>query len=439
MTQNFFINTLQLQNYRCFEKIELGFKPGINVILGNNGAGKTSILGAMSIALGTWFRGMPNVDGRTIQNEELRLVRKKKGDLVVFDLAGECSVKAEGCINGESIEWKRTRFVGGTTHKDAKDMISEANKVNLKVAKGDDTILPVIAYYGTGRLWGERRLGVVKKSKVEDVAEKTGRYLGYLNALDPASNEKLLKKWVSQLAKASFHEGIVYDSLTSVYQVITNCVEGAKRTFWDPRESDIIIEFMDGTQVPFYLMSDGQRNICATVGDIAMRCIQLNPHLKEKAPSQTPGVVLIDEVDLHLHPLWQRVILSSLEKNFPHIQFIVTTHSPFIVQSLRNSQVLVVDGSKIELISLPESMSLEDTAEHILKVENAVKSDSFNNTVDLGKQMFALQEQKSTLDKSSDEYLEIDNKIRELREKLAQNSPYYSSNPLITAYLMGLK
>ncbi|EHK9018533.1 AAA family ATPase, partial [Vibrio vulnificus] len=75
MTQNFFINTLQLQNYRCFEKIELCFKPGINVILGNNGAGKTSILGAMSIALGTWFRGMPNVDGRTIQNEELRLVR----------------------------------------------------------------------------------------------------------------------------------------------------------------------------------------------------------------------------------------------------------------------------------------------------------------------------------------------------------------------------
>lgn len=94
--------------------------------------------------------------------------------------------------------------MGGTTHKDAKDMISEANKVNLKVAKGDDTILPVIAYYGTGRLWGERRLGVVKKSKVEDVAEKTGRYLGYLNALDPASNEKLLKKMGKSASKSLF-------------------------------------------------------------------------------------------------------------------------------------------------------------------------------------------------------------------------------------------
>ncbi|EGR1514143.1 hypothetical protein D6089_20170 [Vibrio vulnificus] len=440
MTPKFLLERLELKNYRCFEDIRLEFQPGINVILGNNGSGKTSILGAASIALGTWFRGIPKVDGRTIQNEELRLVRKKKGDLVVFDLAGECLVRASGTVNGiKNIEWERSRFEGGTTQKNAKEMISIAKGVNEYVSKGEDVLLPVIAYYGTGRLWGERRLGVVKKSKVEAVGGKTGRYLGYLGALDPASNERLLKKWISQQAEASFHEGRVFESLNTVYDVITNCVEGARRTFWDPRESDIVIEFHNGAQVPLYLMSDGQRNICATVGDIAMRCIQLNPHLRGMAPSQTPGVVMIDEVDLHLHPRWQKVILANLEDNFSNIQFIVTTHSPFIVQSLGNHQVLTLDDAKINVEIVPENIGLEDTAEQLLKVKNAVRSEPFLKTVELGKEMFRLQNEQKNHNANSKEYREIEEKIRNLRLKLAKNSSYYSDNPLVTAYLQGME
>ncbi|ELS8946901.1 AAA family ATPase [Vibrio fluvialis] len=439
MSNNFYLEQLQLKNYRCFEDINLQFQPGINVILGNNGAGKTSILGGISIALGTWFRGIPNVDGRTIQNEELRLVRKKKGDLVVFDLAGECVVTATGVVLGnEDVKWERSRFEGGTTHRNAIEMIELANSVNHDVAQGKDVVLPVIAYYGTGRLWGERRFGVVKKSKSEAPIEKTGRYLGYLSALDPASNEKLLKIWISRLAEASFHEGKIYKSLTVVYDVITNCVEGAVRTFWDPRELDIVIEFSNGTQIPLYLMSDGQRNICATVGDIAMRCIQLNPHLQGEAPSLTPGVVLIDEVDLHLHPRWQKVILASLENNFPKIQFIVTTHSPFIVQSLNNKQVLIIDEAKVEVVNVTEGMGLEDTSEQILKVENAIRSDSFIHTVEIGKKMFELQDELSKYEAGSNEYFEITEKIKKLRNQVSKENAYYSNNPIVTAYLLGM-
>lgn len=438
MPDAFYLKTLTLKNYRCFDAIELEFKPGINIILGNNGAGKTSALGGAAIALGSWLLGLANVSGRSIQSEEIRLVRKKTNDITVFDSAGECSVTASGVVfEQDDLSWSRTRHTGNTTYKHAFELISVAQTLDIAVSQGEDVILPALAYYGTGRLWGERRLGVVKKSLLEDEQAKGGRYMGYLSALDPASNEKPLKRWIKKLAEASFHEGRVYGALTALYNIITECVEGATKTFWDPREADIVIEFATKEQVPMYLMSDGQRNICAMVGDIAMRCIQLNPHLGNEAPCLTPGVVLIDEVDQHLHPKWQRKVLASLSQSFNNIQFIVTTHSPFIVQSLTHQQVIILDQSMAHTLELGKDLSLEDTAEQVMGVKNPQRSESFNNTVSLGKEIFALQEQLNQVDAHSKEYRDIKNNMDKLRLVLASNAGAYSDNPIVAAYLQG--
>jgi hypothetical protein len=79
------------------------------------------------------------------------------------------------------------------------------------------------------------------------------------------------------------------------------------------------------------------------VADIAYRCVTLNPHLNQKALEKTNGLVLIDEIDLHLHPKWQKRVVNDLKKTFPQIQFIATTHSPFIVQSLQSDEVINLD------------------------------------------------------------------------------------------------
>ncbi len=78
----------------------------------------------------------------------------------------------------------------------------------------------------------------------------------------------------------------------------------------------------------------------ALVGDIAYRCYKLNAHLGEEAPQRTHGIVMIDEVDMHLHPSWQQTVLTDLCSAFPKLQFIVTTHSPQVLSTVRRKTML---------------------------------------------------------------------------------------------------
>ncbi|WP_250666481.1 AAA family ATPase, partial [Escherichia coli] len=83
------------------------------------------------------------------------------------------------------------------------------------------------------------------------------------------------------------------------------------------------------------------------IGDIAYRCIKLNPHLGGDAARQTRGVVLIDEVDMHLHPRWQQIILTQLREVFPQIQFVITTHSPQVLTSVPSECIRILKDNKV--------------------------------------------------------------------------------------------
>jgi predicted ATP-binding protein involved in virulence len=95
-------------------------------------------------------------------------------------------------------------------------------------------------------------------------------------------------------------------------------------------------------ELPVALLSDGIRNMIGMVADIAFRATKLNPELGAMAAQQTPGVVLIDEVDMHLHPEWQQVVLQSLLAAFPCVQFIVTTHSPQVLSTVRRENIRIL-------------------------------------------------------------------------------------------------
>ncbi len=125
----------------------------------------------------------------------------------------------------------------------------------------------------------------------------------------------------------------------------------------------------DEHSLPFRYLSDGYRNMVAMAADIAVRCATLNPHLGAEAARGTPGVVLIDEVDLHLHPRWQRRVVDDLLRAFPKVQFFGTTHSPFIIQSLppiEGVQLLNLDNPQAEDFT---NKSVEDIAEEVQGVE----------------------------------------------------------------------
>lgn len=106
--------------------------------------------------------------------------------------------------------------------------------------------------------------------------------------------------------------------------------------------------------LPVEILSDGLRNTIAMVADLAYRACKLNPHLASAAPQQTPGVVLIDEVDMFLHPQWQQIIVGSLQAAFPKLQFIVTTHSPQVLSTVKRENIRVIGpDANGQLIAAP--------------------------------------------------------------------------------------
>jgi len=115
-------------------------------------------------------------------------------------------------------------------------------------------------------------------------------------------------------------------------------------------DNEIVLKHPQYGLLKLNQLSDGIQNIFGMVADIAYRCYLLNSHLNENAAKETEGIVLIDEVDMHLHPAWQQTILQDLQTAFPKLQFIVTTHSPQVLSTIRREHIRIVkDGELLEL------------------------------------------------------------------------------------------
>ncbi|MBL0016659.1 MAG: AAA family ATPase [Bacteroidetes bacterium] len=183
----------------------------------------------------------------------------------------------------------------------------------------------------------------------------------------------------------------------------------------------------------FRQLSDGYRSMVALVGTIAWRCVRLNPHLGKNAAKESPGIILIDELDLHLHPNWQKRIVGDLKRTFPNIQFICTTHSPFIVQSLEADEIISLDG----IVDVnPSSLSLEDVAEEIMGVESPFSIENQKTEEIATKYLEAIDgTEKGTVDVEDPgekglEFLGNSNKETELNELEQQ-----ISDPVMRAFL----
>ena len=138
------------------------------------------------------------------------------------------------------------------------------------------------------------------------------------------------------------------DELELVNTAIDSCLENAKKIHYDLKLKSIAVEWKTGEATLFDHLSDGQRTLLAMVADIARRACLLNPHLGENVLLETPGIVLIDERDLHLHPKWQRRIIGDLRRVFPRIQFICTTHSPQLIGECKPEEIIMLDEPDTE-------------------------------------------------------------------------------------------
>ena len=348
------IKSIGMKNYRCFENTEINLNERLTVIVGNNGSGKSSVLEAIAIAVGTFFSKMDVPFGNTIRRRDARLKSYRMDETDDVQPQYPVEIKACGTIGDREIEWKRSlnNEKGKTTFVEAKQMTAISSEYQKRLRDGDQKlILPVIAYYGTGRLWDYH------KEKRADTFRVSTRTNGYIDCLDGTANIKLMLNWFQkrtvQTAQKSASGLNAFLQLPVVYHAMKLCYEsvsGYKDVKFeynmDTGELDCYYLDHDGMsmRLPLSQMSDGYKSTISLVADIAYRMAVLNPQLGTAVIEGTDGVVLIDEIDLHLHPKWQHCILTDLQKIFPKVQFIVTTHAPAVISSAKSENLVIFDG-----------------------------------------------------------------------------------------------
>ena len=409
------ISTIRFQNFSCFRDEQLALAPRFNLIVGDNGKGKTTLLNGAAVGAGALFLGFPEpARPRGIAAEEVHRKFYVHGQTVTAEAQFPCVVECQGEFAGNAGTWSRCRtgIEGKTTRQDANWLRELAEQQHRAIQAGETSILPIVSYYGTGRLWRQ-----LSKTKVRTLSPDS-RFQGYLDCLNPASNEKLLVEWFKTNELAALQQQTKLDVLEACRRAICGCVPEAKHVYFDVGLDQLVLE-LDGQRVPFAYLSDGYRNLLAMAADIAVRCATLNPHLRMDAAQQTTGIVLIDEIDLHLHPKWQRRVVDDLMRAFPNIQFIATTHSPFVIQSLPAS-------ADVTLINLDDrdnrdfgDKSVEDIVESIQGVPLPQRSQRFLDLMEQAKRYFAQLQ-----DPSVDE--EQRQSTRQALERLALP---YSDNP----------
>jgi predicted ATP-binding protein involved in virulence len=352
------IKKLCLNNFRCFDDFEMTFNETLTVIVAENGMGKTAILDAISIALGPFIGSFDTGLNKGFVNDDATLVVKKNtGSSYIMESLFPVRLKAEGIIDNDQIQWARSLsgMKSRTTIREASKLQNYAKTLQKEVREESqpEVVLPIVSYYGTGRLWDQKQLPHTNSKLTRS------RLYGYSNALDPKSAYKHFAQWFRDESRAQYDSMIkmiesgsidkhgvqvpTSRSIESIKEATTIClkVNGWSNLRYDFEFQELTADHPKFGTIPVSRLSDGVRNMIGMVADIAYRCTKLNPQL-ENAPKETSGIVLIDEVDMHLHPRWQQVVLQTLEEAFPKIQFIVTTHSPQVLSTVDKSRIRII-------------------------------------------------------------------------------------------------
>jgi predicted ATP-binding protein involved in virulence len=359
---------IRLRNFRGYEDITIPLNPSFNLIIGDNGSGKTAILEGLTVAMGSLFLGIRNTNSRNILSKDIHIKTFEDSEEFGFPV----SVKATGIVNDERITWERVlNDIRGRTQNKAASAIKKIGlHYDRDIRKGLPINLPVLAYYATGRLFEEARS---RKSKASKNPEIASRLRAYNECLRAKMTFKQFIKWFKGKELSQIQKQTQDLSYEVVKQAIIDNLPNCSNVYYEfdpdkPTGLKVVLE--DGKTLPFSYLSDGTRNFFALIADIAYKCVTLNPHLKEKALQMTSGIILIDELDLHLHPEWQKKLIRGLQDTFHKVQFITTSHSPFLIQETQQQQLIKLEGNALDLIGQGNNLSLEDIAEEYQEVEN---------------------------------------------------------------------
>lgn len=366
---------LEIENFRNYERFSLDFHERLTVLTGVNGAGKTAVLEALKVILSVPV-GVFGYQAVGIKRDDAHLAPQLGNSSRVSQVEPHYPVSIKAAVVCGDERFEVIRSLNGPRRKTV-GANSEFRKYceSLKGELIEDSsakTAPLLAVYGVERLVKE----IPRKASVP-----TSRLSAYDNVLDPRSDLNQLSSYIEYLdaqrldaisAEESLEMNADAQQLQSIFDSCNSILEptGWGNARWDRKAKSVVLTHEQHGILPLSLMATGTK-ICAGLAlDIASRMGRLNPHLSGEAlRHHTPGIVLIDEVDMHLHPSWQKRILPTLLETFPAVQFIVTTHSPMVIANAETASVRALKDNKAHTPEYAQGLDIEKVIEHIQGVD----------------------------------------------------------------------
>lgn len=344
------LKNISLYKFKGFVEETIDLDDRLTVIVGENGAGKSSVLDAITIIL-SWVIAKiknPRGVGQRISKEQIHKGKKRSYLFSTYDI--------EGNKSSFKVQSHATRGINNEPIPESFILSEYCNDIREKIEQTESkTSIPIFVKYGV------RRAVVDIPLKIKNSHDES---------LKGDANFRTFFEWFryqEDIENEIFREtGEVCDrELKTIRESISKFMPGFKNLRVKRNPLRMVVD-KDGKEFAVNQLSDGEKTYIALIGDLCRRLVLANPTLEN--PLMGEGIVLIDEIDLHLHPQWQTEIAEKLCNTFPNIQFIVTTHSPLVITNVKTEQlrVLKTEDGVTKLVdndysyALPVSIILKD-------------------------------------------------------------------------------
>lgn len=376
------LRELVVSNYRPFREERFPLSPQVTVIAGVNGRGKSAILDALALLLS---RLLPQV---TPARGGYKFLQPKD----IYQ--GEEAMQLSLSVSFEEIPVDFSIDYDTANGQRPKKLLSQVKRSIRRIYGSPDRegdAAPIAVYYTTDR--ASYRLP--KRLLTGLPQDQAAAYHGALSHRQVNFRDFMSRylTWTETVARREDQGEKNERTISAIERAIGEFLPGFSGLRVESAPLRLLVS-KHGKTLDLTQLSDGERSLLAIMIDLCRRLVLANPELHD--PLQGAGVVLVDEIELHLHPRWQREVVEKLRRTFPRIQFVLTTHSPFVVQTLRDGELRLL-GENLDEEALEDpgeyaNRGLEEVTTKVMGIEDPNVVPRYTQMLDAAREYFQMLE-----------------------------------------------